>query len=423
MVVPFLLGALLIPGGNIFVLSGIHLTPVRVLVLAGWAIIAVTGGANRKTPMTGIDKAVLWWVVVTAIAVTLQWMSVSAIVNQAGIMVNTVGAYFLIRQLLATDEDAELAVKVLIVVGAINALGMAYEIAATRNLFGIYIGGVQPVPLVRMGKTRAQGVFQHAILAGAYGATLVPLCLWLWRSRQARLMALLGGIVGTVMTLLSASSTPVMAYMGWIVAICIWPLRKNMQILRRTIACVLIGLHLVMKAPVWFLIARIDVIGGSASFDRAYLIDTCIRHFSEWWLLGTHDTGSWGWSMWDLSNQFVSVAETGGLAALVFFILIFTRCFNKIGAARKACGNDMQAQWSLWFVGAALYAHVMAYFGVSYFDQMQVSWLVLLAMISVVTAVAVPEQVPATVPSIAKRSLSWRRAHTELVNVRLWSTP
>jgi hypothetical protein len=196
-----------------------------------------------------------------------------------------------------------------------------------------------------------------------------------------------------------------------------------MQILRRTIACVLIGLHLVMKAPVWFLIARIDVIGGSASFDRAYLIDTCIRHFSEWWLLGTHDTGSWGWSMWDLSNQFVSVAETGGLAALVFFILIFTRCFNKIGAARKACGNDMQAQWSLWFVGAALYAHVMAYFGVSYFDQMQVSWLVLLAMISVVTAVAVPEQVPATVPSIAKRSLSWRRAHTELVNVRLWSTP
>jgi hypothetical protein len=236
-------------------------------------------------------------------------------------------------------------------------------------------------------------------------------------------MAVLGAITGTVMTLLSASSTPVMAYTGWMVAICLWPLRRNLQMIRRTLACVLLGLHLVMKAPVWFLIARIDVIGGSASFDRAYLIDTCVRHFSDWWLMGTHDTGSWGWSMWDLSNQFVSVAETGGLAALVFFILIIVRCFSQIGNARKALVGNMRGQWSLWFIGAALYAHVLAYFGVSYFDQTQVSWFVLLAMIPVVTAVAVPEQPLATESPVAKGFLPRTHANAGLVNVRAWRTP
>jgi hypothetical protein len=422
-VVPLLFGVLFIPIGNVFVLGGLHLTPVRVLVLAGWAILCVTGGVKRRVPLTGIDKAVLGWTIATAIAVTLQWMNVPAIVNQAGIIVNTVGSYFLLRQLVVTEEDAGLAVQVLIVVSAINAVGMMYELAATQNLFGIYFGGVQSTPLVRMGRTRAQGVFQHAILAGAYGATLLPLCFWLWTSRRARFMAVLGAITGTVMTLLSASSTPVMAYTGWMVAICLWPLRRNLQMIRRTLACVLLGLHLVMKAPVWFLIARIDVIGGSASFDRAYLIDTCVRHFSDWWLMGTHDTGSWGWSMWDLSNQFVSVAETGGLAALVFFILIIVRCFSQIGNARKALVGNMRGQWSLWFIGAALYAHVLAYFGVSYFDQTQVSWFVLLAMIPVVTAVAVPEQPLATESPVAKGFLPRTHANAGLVNVRAWRTP
>jgi hypothetical protein len=52
-----------------------------------------------------------------------------------------------------------------------------------------------------------------------------------------------------------------------------------------------------MKAPVWFLIARIDLAGGSSGYHRAMLIDTFLRHFGDWWLLGTKDAFSWGWDM------------------------------------------------------------------------------------------------------------------------------
>jgi len=116
------------------------------------------------------------------------------------------------------------------------------------------------------------------------------------------------------------------------------------------------------------------------------VIDQCIRHFSDWWLIGVKETGSWGWDIWDAQNQFVNVAETGGLAALILFIVMITRCFASIGKARKSVEGDRRREWCLWLLGAALFSHTVGFFGVNYFDQTRVSWLALLAMISAVTA-------------------------------------
>ena len=40
----------------------------------------------------------------------------------------------------------------------------------------------------------------------------------------------------------------------------------------------------------------------------------------------------------------------------------------------------------LWFLGAALPTHAVAFWGISYFDQTRVPWFALLTMISAVTA-------------------------------------
>ena len=47
--------------------------------------------------------------------------------------------------------------------------------------------------------------------------------------------------------------------------------------------------------------------------------------------------------MWDLCNQFVVVALTGGLLTLVFYIAIFSRSFGAIGTARKLVNGDRGA--------------------------------------------------------------------------------
>lgn len=144
----------------------------------------------------------------------------------------------------------------------------------------------------------------------------------------------------------------------------------------------LICLHIVMKGPVWSLIEKIDVTGGSSSYHRYMLIDQCIRHFGDWWLVGVKDTSVWGWDMWDTANQYVSTCDNSGLVPFVLFIAILVYGFNFLGRARKRVEAERPAALFLWALGAALFANVVAFFGISYFDQTIVGWYALLAMIS-----------------------------------------
>jgi hypothetical protein len=90
--------------------------------------------------------------------------------------------------------------------------------------------------------------------------------------------------------------------------------------------------------------------------------------------------------MWDTSNQYVAEGERGGLAAFVCFIAMISICFRRLGKARKAVEGDRAKEWFFWFLGAALFAHCVGFFGISYFDQSQISWFALLTMIVAATA-------------------------------------
>ena len=140
-----------------------------------------------------------------------------------------------------------------------------------------------------------------------------------------------------------------------------------------------------MKAPVWALIARVDLTGSSSGYQRYQLVDMTIRHFSDWWLIGTPDYVNWGWDSWDLCNQFAAVALTGGLLTLVFYIGIFQRCFSAIGNARKRVEGNRRQQWFLWCFGSALFATVVAQFGINYMAQLIMGFFSLVVCISVVT--------------------------------------
>jgi len=158
-----------------------------------------------------------------------------------------------------------------------------------------------------------------------------------------------------------------------------------MRLVRWGLALTLVALHLVMKAPVWALIARVDLTGSSSSWQRFFLVDSCIRHFSDWWLLGCKHYNDWGWGMWDLCNQFVVAAFTGGLVTLVLYIAIFKRSFGAIGTARKQVNGDRGQEWLLWCLGADLFANVVASFGINYPAQAMMGFFPLLACISVAT--------------------------------------
>jgi hypothetical protein len=137
-----------------------------------------------------------------------------------------------------------------------------------------------------------------------------------------------------------------------------------------------------MKSPVWFLLNHVNVFGASSGYGRAMLIDNFVRHFGDWWLLGTKSTAEWGWDMYDLCDQYVAEGAVGGLAALAFFILIIKRAYGALGTARKTVVGDKRRESLLWSLGVTLLAYIVAFFGISLWDQTQVAWLALFAMIS-----------------------------------------
>jgi hypothetical protein len=261
---------------------------------------------------------------------------------------------------------------------------MVYEQMKMVNIFGL-LGGVNAVPEVREGKIRSQAVFQHSLTAGTFAATAIPLFFLLWKNGKAKTLAVVGITAATVMTVTTQTSTSLLTYAAGIVAVLLWPIRKKMKMVRTGLVAGLVALHLVMKAPVWFLIARIDLTGSSSSYHRAELIDQFINHFSSWWLIGTKDAATWGWDMWDAQNMYVSVGEAGGLAAFIGYILVISGCFSRLGIARKHA-KDKKQEWFIWLLGSALFANVVAFFGVNYFDQSRIAWFALVSMICACTA-------------------------------------
>lgn len=396
-IVPFLICAFLIPVGQMLVVGGVHLFALRIVILFAGARMIFTKLTTKKSILGGrfdsVDVVFIVWATYRALAfLVLFSFQSAALVNQVAFLLDVFGGYFLVRFMIHDVDDIRLAVKTLAVIAFIVGLCMVNEKLRNQNIFG-YLGGQSVVPQVRDGAIRAQGTFEHPILAGSFGATVLPLFFWLWHGCKEKRFAVIGAIGSTCMVLSAASSTPLLAYVAGIVGVCFWPMRNYMRVFRWGLVIVLLGLNVVMKASVWFLIARVDLTGASSGYHRAMLVDTFVRHFREWWLFGTTNNANWGFDMWDLSNQFVAEGVSGGLVTFGCFIALISMSFGKLGKARKAARGDRNQEWLFWFLGSALLSHVVAYFGISYFDHTQISWFALLAMISAATALQVKQKV------------------------------
>jgi hypothetical protein len=400
-IIPMLFVMLLSPQGQQLYLAGVHWSVIRILVLMGLIRLCVIKFSSKKTlfpgGINGIDRAFFAVVLIQTMCFVLQYMQFQALLNQFGSLLDFLGSYVLMRALIQSESDVYRGLKTLAGITAIVGVCMLREHLTGQNIFGL-LGGVQLIANLREGTYRAQGAFQHALTAGTFAATLLPLFFMLWKNGKAKIMAAAGVVGCTVMTVCSYSSTPELTYVAGLAAICLWPVRKSMRTIRWGFVLFLIGLNFVMKAPVWFFIAHIDLTGGSSGYHRAELIDQFIRHFWDWWLIGTKDAGTWGYDLWDTQNQYVNVGESGGLAAFVFFIAIISRSWARIGEARKQL-EGTRREWVCWFLGAALFANVVGFFGVNYYDQSKIGWFVLLAMISA----AIGSELTARRPAIPLR--------------------
>jgi hypothetical protein len=385
----FLAASLLIPTDQVLLIGSLHFFMLRLLIVFG-VIRMVREKAGSKLAIFShginkIDIAVILSTIFMAVNGSLLFRESAAVINQIGNVYTVFGVYFLLRLVIRDGEDVVSAIRTLACITVVVAAVMIYEQATGHNPYAM-LGGARVSNyaslVAREARYRAQGPFGHSILAGTFGAVMVPLfvALW-WKSTKYRALAAVGVVSSSVITLASNSSTPVMGYAAGLLALGMWPLRKSMRAVRWGIVAVLVGLHLVMKGPVWSLIEKIDIAGGSSSWHRYMLVDQCIRRIGEWWLFGVKDTSVWGWDMWDTANQYVSICENFGLLPFLLFVAVLIYGFKYLGKGRRAAGQDKKTALFMWALGAALFANVISFLGVSYFDQTMVAWYALLAMI------------------------------------------
>ena len=385
----FLAAALLIPPDQVLLVGGVHFPMLRILAVFGFVRFLRAKFVGKESifsgGMNGIDKSVIALSVFSLISGMLLWRVWAQLVFQLGSLVSVFGAYFLLRFLIRDSDDVGHAIRVLAVAAGLITPIVLYERFTGVNLLYSTLGGSRAELLgsavVRDGHFRAAGPFAISILAGTFGGILFPLCLGLWWKRRIdRKYAVLGMVASILISISASSSTAMLGLVGGIVGLCFWPLRRRMRIIRWGIVGVLLSLHLYMKSPVWHLIAYIDLTGSSSSFHRYNLLNQCIIHFWDWVLVGTKSYADWGWDMYDLCNQYVFIADQSGLIPLLSFLTIIVLAFRYVGKAWRSALYREQRLF-IWALSASLFANVVAFLGVSYFDQTIVVWYVVLAMI------------------------------------------
>ena len=392
-IVPVLMLVSYMTMGTNIVLGGLNFTMLRLLLVFGWARLIVRKELSG-VEVNRIDWAVIAFVISSLATYTLLWQSYDAFKNKLGFAYNVIGYFFLFRFLIRDLKDA-LRVSRIAAVLIIPLAGlMLIEKRTGHDLFA-FLGGVPEIAPVRDGVIRCQGPFSHPILAGSFGATLLPLFLGLGaqKIRLAKLTAAVGMAAAGIVIFCSGSSGPVLAALAGIAGFFVWPLRKNMRLIRWGIVAGIVVLQMVMKPPFWFIIAKIDVFSGNTGWHRAHLIDIAYRNFSDWWLVGTQSVINWDTGYdhnIDITNQYIAYGIDGGLITFSLFIAIIVRCFSGVGRAIRDLSDQPQpSRMFVWALGAVLFAHVVNYFSISYFDQNIIAWYMLLAMISSLSEYAV----------------------------------
>lgn len=402
--IPYLVVGLLLPVQITIVLAGFHLIAFRLLLFAGLVRCLVRREYKGRV-MCSLDKIVLCWALSNAIAFVLLWREAASVSNRLGFLYQTLGTYFLLRCLIRDRDDVIRAIKAFVLIFALIAPLMLHEYFTGYNAFSLV--GASSASNIRAGQVRAQGPFLHSIIAGTVGAVLFPLFVGLWsQGKKHRLIAGIGIVSATVATLTSASSTPIMTYAAGFTGLLLFGARTKLRLFRWGIVLTLCGLQLVMKVPVWFLIGRIGV-GGGTGWHRAALIDNFIRRFGEWWLVGTRNNADWGYYMWDVDNAYVAAGVGGGLITFVLFIAVIVYAYKTIGEVRKTTEGFHDELRLIWALGCTLLANTVAFFGIVYFDQSIITWYALLAMIAAGPAFLVEPAV--RTPQV---DFSWQRFGT-----------
>jgi hypothetical protein len=379
------------------VLGAAHLPPIRILIIV--SLIRERLRGNYHIQWNKLDKTFFMYSATLALAYCLRLHTFEALNFIMGLTIDVTGGYIIARLCIRSWDDIVFFLKSYALLMIPYAMEMVFEQITHYNLFSIV--GAPVTSYIRSGRYRAQGTYGPILSGtlGAIGAILsIPLLFSFEKHKFKYLVAVLAGIT---IAIAGATSGAIMALLYGLLALGLWYVRDKMSYIRIGLVLLLIVLSLTMKAPIWYLIAKISDILGGTGWHRAYLIDQAIRYFSNWWLLGISQTGYWmpyelSDGNADITNQYLQQGVTGGIVPMILYIVFIVRGFKYIGIGlRNTSLFSPRIQFIIWGLGCALFAHVATFFSVSYYNNIRVLFYFLLAAIALLES-SIISKIPAS---------------------------
>ena len=384
-------GVMFLTQGQQFEVAGFNLFPQRFLELMAFARVMIRREFSFRR-LNKIDSALLCLYVYSTVVYLLRSSEGQA--YQIGIAVDAFLSYFAFRGLLGNMEDFRWFLSALLILLVPYTILVLVESMTKHNPF-VLLGGVEGgAKWMRNGRPRCFGSFRQPDTQGMFGATFLPLYVALAFLPLERKRAFIG--IGLCIAIAWAANSGGAASAAGAALACwaFWPVRTQMRKVRWAIVGAIVGLALTMKAPIWYILARIAAFTGGDGWHRSFLMDVSYRHLDLWWLAGMPIKETADWFPYslnttggaDITNQFVAFGLIAGIAAIVLFIVLLTRSFSGLGKAlvvvRSSFQSTREAEFLLWGFGVMLTVHIINWFGITYFDQMYMVWFMQLAAIS-----------------------------------------
>jgi hypothetical protein len=366
-----------------------ELTTARILIIVG-LFRALAGGFFVRPNKSRLDKLFIIfsaWAVLSAVGHEPDVYMPAPFYARVGMVINVFGTYLYGRAYLPDLEAFKRYALLLPLILVPLAILMARENRNGQNAYYM-LGGRSSYSMMREGRIRAQGPYQHPILAGCAGASAIAFAVLSWRSgHKITGMVGLGACLGVVLA--CSSSGPLAAVAVSLAGIVFWRFRQSLKYVLWSVLALALLYNIVKGRGPWYLMASIDLVGGSTGWHRAKLIDQGFTYLNEWWFMGTDYTRHWmssgvRWNpnMIDLTNYYLHLGVTGGIVltlCLIGFIVVSFRLLIRRMAELKETGSG--DEYVLWCAGISLATHAVSFISISYFDQMYVFFYLLLGAI------------------------------------------
>ncbi len=369
--IPILMILCYVSNAQRITIAGLDFNFSRLIILTTWFRIFIKG-EHKGYRFCKADMLLLMWLFARGFVYSLQWGRREAVIYQLGEAFTACGFYFIARVFIRNVEDIKQFGRQLSIIALPTAVFFAIEWTTGRNYFAVF-GGVDFITWVRNGRLRCEGAFSHPLIAGYFWGVAIPFMATLYDRRGFhRKIAVTGTACSLLIVAATASSTPVLGVMAGLFGWCFYFVRYRIfHIVTGFITCV-VALHIYMRAPVWQLIARFNVVGGSTGDHRYRLINAFLTNVSDWFFLGFRNTDLWGRGLGDVTNEFILQGVRGGFVTFALFVLLITYIMYLLQKRTRAAKDDFSERFVTWNMWVVLFMQCTIFFSLSVFGQAKV---------------------------------------------------